>query len=255
MGSRSASILAEGLRAEGHRCFKVYPNRNYRPRSTHLIVNWGCSNAPDWANYDQQVLNRWPNVANATNKLTCFEVLRDAGVSIPEFTTDETIALGWVRDKTTVVGRSILRGSGGEGIWLNTYENTFYPDGVVAFPIVPLYVKYIKKTEEYRIHVFRGQVIDIQQKRRRANVPNEEVNWQIRNLNNGFIFARSNIRPADSVLRESVDAVQALGLDFGAVDIIWNSRRKTAYVLEINTAPGLEGSTINSYVNALKEIL
>jgi glutathione synthase/RimK-type ligase-like ATP-grasp enzyme len=40
----------------------------------------------------------------------------------------------------------------------------------------------------------------------------------------------------------------ASGLDFGAVDVIWNERQQRAYVLEINSAPGLEGTTIDDYV-------
>jgi D-alanine-D-alanine ligase-like ATP-grasp enzyme len=37
------------------------------------------------------------------------------------------------------------------------------------------------------------------------------------------------------------------GLDFGAVDVIWNAQKEKPYVLEINTAPGLEGQTIADY--------
>jgi glutathione synthase/RimK-type ligase-like ATP-grasp enzyme len=50
-------------------------------------------------------------------------------------------------------------------------------------------------------------------------------------------------------------AVSALGLDFGAVDIIWNEREDKCYVLEVNTAPGLQGSTLENYANAIMEVL
>jgi D-alanine-D-alanine ligase-like ATP-grasp enzyme len=36
-------------------------------------------------------------------------------------------------------------------------------------------------------------------------------------------------------------------LDFGAVDIIYNAKRNECYVLEVNTAPGLEGTTVEKY--------
>jgi glutathione synthase/RimK-type ligase-like ATP-grasp enzyme len=42
------------------------------------------------------------------------------------------------------------------------------------------------------------------------------------------------------------DSALALGLDFGAVDIIQDDGGNF-YVLEVNTAPGLEGQTIKSY--------
>ena len=47
----------------------------------------------------------------------------------------------------------------------------------------------------------------------------------------------------------------AVGLKIGAVDIIWNELENKCYVLEINTAPGLEGTTLVKYTEAiLKEI-
>jgi len=45
-------------------------------------------------------------------------------------------------------------------------------------------------------------------------------------------------------------AVSALGLDFGAVDIIYNEHENQYYVLEVNTAPGLEGTTVEKYAEA-----
>jgi D-alanine-D-alanine ligase-like ATP-grasp enzyme len=50
-------------------------------------------------------------------------------------------------------------------------------------------------------------------------------------------------------------AIEACGLDFGAVDIIFNERKQTAFVLEVNTAPGLTGQTVAGYVERFKEIL
>ena len=50
-------------------------------------------------------------------------------------------------------------------------------------------------------------------------------------------------------------AMVASGLDFGAVDVIWNSRRLEAYVLEINSAPGLQGQTVENYAAAFRRLL
>jgi len=49
-------------------------------------------------------------------------------------------------------------------------------------------------------------------------------------------------------LDEGLASVMALGLDFGAVDIVYNENDNKAYVLEINTAPGLSGTTLEKYV-------
>lgn len=119
----------------------------------------------------------------------------------------------------------------------------------------PLYVKYIKKTQEYRIHVFNGSVIDVQRKMRRTDTPDAEVNWQVRNHCNGFIFGREGVELPDVALNMSKDSVSALGLDFGAVDLIYNAHEDKYYVLEVNTACGLTGTTLEVYTNALQEYL
>lgn len=46
-------------------------------------------------------------------------------------------------------------------------------------------------------------------------------------------------------------AVSALGLDFGAVDI-GELADGTLLVLEVNRAPGIEGSTLEAYANAIE---
>jgi D-alanine-D-alanine ligase-like ATP-grasp enzyme len=52
------------------------------------------------------------------------------------------------------------------------------------------------------------------------------------------------------VTSEAIKAVNCLGLYFGAADVIWNDKEQRAYVLEVNTAPGLEGTTLENYANA-----
>jgi D-alanine-D-alanine ligase-like ATP-grasp enzyme len=51
------------------------------------------------------------------------------------------------------------------------------------------------------------------------------------------------------------DAIINLGLDFGAVDIIYNEKNNRWVVLEVNTAPGLSGETLNRYVEMIKELV
>lgn len=119
----------------------------------------------------------------------------------------------------------------------------------------PLYVKYVKKQQEYRVHVFNGSVIDVQRKMRRTDTPDAEVNWQVRNHCNGFIFGREGVELPDVALTMSKDSVGALGLDFGAVDIIYNAHEDKYYVLEVNTACGLTGTTLEVYTAAIQEYL
>jgi D-alanine-D-alanine ligase-like ATP-grasp enzyme len=121
----------------------------------------------------------------------------------------------------------------------------------------PLYTKYVKKKDEYRIHVLRKpgkepEVISVQRKAKRHDA--EDVDFKIRNLANGFVFVREGVVPPDDVNRQAIEAIKTTGLAFGAVDVIWNEHLGQAFVLEVNTAPGLEGQTVEDYANAFAAI-
>lgn len=206
-----------------------------------IIINWGRNEK----RFEGTYLNDPAAVRAATDKKASMEILAEAGVPQPCFTTDKATACDWWNDNRVVVARKLLRASSGRGIVLCSKADS------TEVPQAPLYTAYEKKADEYRVHVFDGEVIDVQQKRRRLEVPDEQVNYQIRNHSNGWVFARDNVDPPKSVKEASIKAVGALGLDFGAVDIGYNKHHEKAFVFEVNTAPGLEGSTLDAYYTAL----
>lgn len=223
-GSKAAKELAKALQVRvGYKVF-----RSMLPKPNRRNINWGSVfpaglNPPD-------------AVAVAKNKLKTFEKLRDTEVNIPWFTTnkEEAVALGG-----DLLVRQTLTGQGGAGI-----EDFVGQDG-------KLYVAYLKKKTEYRVHVFNDKVIDVQEKKRRKLAEGATpANSRIRNLANGWVFCRENVNPPDAVLQQALLAVKEVGLLWGAVDIIWNQKKELAVVLEINTAPGLTGTTINKYADA-----
>lgn len=240
-GSQSAKSLAEAL---GARRIKL-EGSSFKESKSRSVINWGSSTCP------YESMNSSEAVKAAGNKLTAFEVMISSGVSCPDFTTDRDKAIYWLMDGEQVVVRHDLTGSSGKGIQLIKQQDFTGPDQV---PNAPLYTKYIKKTDEYRVHVFDGRVIDVQKKMKKKDVPNEETNYQIRNLAGGFIFGREGINPPDSVSQQAILAVQSLGLLFGAADIGYHPDLGTK-VYEVNTAPGLEGQTVISYAEAFKEYL
>ena len=62
-------------------------------------------------------------------------------------------------------------------------------------------------------------------------------------------------RLPNDVIHQATMAVGCLQLDFGAVDVIWNEAQKRAYVLEVNTAPGIEGTTLMRYASAFSSAI
>lgn len=177
------------------------------------------------------VLNKPENIRNAINKLSAFKLLAAAGVPIPKFTAEPP------RNRSGIwLARGSLTGSGGRGITVVRKGD--------SFPSAPLYVEYVPKTQEYRVHVVNGQAIFCQQKKRERD--NEQTKDQklIRNYDNGWVFCLVHGEPPKGVKDAAVSAVAALGLDYGAVDIVVGRDSGKPFVLECNTAPGLSSPTL-----------
>lgn len=234
IGSVSAKALAQKLGVK-----RIIPHGAWKPKRRSIVINWGSSEAST-AN---TTLNPPQAVKNAVNKKTAFGILKAAGVSVPEFTSDKAVAAQWQQEGFRVVCRHLLCSHSGRGIEI------VQPEGIL--PYAPLYVKYTRKEKEYRVHVFKGQVIDLAEKKRKAGV--ERSTGLIRNLANGWIFARDGVVCSELVKREAIKAVSALGLDFGAVDVIEKAGK--IYILEVNTSPGLQGTTLLLYAKAMDKWL
>lgn len=262
--SQGARRLAEYLNARRIR----QTGSRYRPRRSDVVINWGRS---ELGSYARDPL-RWdgiPNIINdkhavgvASDKLAAFQrfhntnesIRHDVGIgnpiSHPEWTDSLETAKTWVKEGHLIVSRSLLRASEGRGMEIANYP----VESILGVP-VRLWVKYKRKSREYRVHVFRGEVIDIQQKKRDRE---SEIDEQIRSHANGWVFAREGIldNPEIPVIKEqAILAVKALGLDFGAVDIIYSKKKNTCWVLEVNCAPGLEGTTVASYGDAIRRYI
>lgn len=235
--SKSAKSLAKELGGKRLRLL----NSKFIPKSDDLIINWGNKSLASLATLN----NSSEKLKTVANKKLFFESMEEEDFLPKYWTKKEDIP-----DEYPIVCRTVLCGHSGEGIAI---ANT--PDELVD---ADLYVKYMKKKEEYRVHVGSStssdwsdcSVISIQQKKRKLDCENPD--WKVRNHANGFIYARNEIDPPDSVINAAKRCLHLSGLDFGAVDVIWNEQKEKAYVLEINTAPGLEGTTVKDYAEYFK---
>lgn len=241
-GSKSAKALSKRCKI-----FRTKLGRKKPYTKDTIIINWGNSER----RFNGTYINDPANVLQASDKLAAYLAMEEAGtVPLPDFTTDRRVATKWLDDGYHVLVRKVLRGSKGIGITLVApQDGKAANDGRLAD--APLYVEYVKKATEYRIHIFGGDIIDVQQKKRNKSTPDNQVDWQVRNHDKGWIFARDGVVPPTCVLDAARAAVTALGLDFGAVDIGYNEKEKAATVYEVNTAPGLEGTTLEKYSAAI----
>ena len=237
MGSQSCKRLKEKFIEVGHKALRVNPtSRTFRPKITDKYIYWGGTtiiNVPLENSYN-------PIRHRASNKLLTLRDCNEAGLSTVPWTEEREIANEWLTEGKTVVARATLVGHSGAGITIHTTPTDL--------PTVSLYTKYVKKTYECRIHIFKGRMIDAQIKRKVRDV--EENNPLIRNIHTGWVYCRDNYIPDPTSIQLAIDAVRVVGLDFGAVDLIYNQHYNQFYILECNTAPGLEGTTLINYVNA-----
>ena len=253
MSSQSAKALARGLE-----CKRLHRDRAPRPKRNSILINWGCGQGNTHETFTDLDLDPFHNVVNppehieeVRGKLKFFEfidgfncdVVDGFNINIPQFTELKGVALGWLAEGKTVVCRASLTGSGGRGITL--------VKGDEELPDVPLYTVYIKKNQEYRVHMGKFGAFDIQQKKVKRGF--ESPNYQVRNHDNGFVFCREDLDVPEVVLEEAEKLIYVMNLDLYAVDIIYNSHYNQATVLEVNTAPGLEGATLDKYINEIKE--
>lgn len=252
MGSTSARALRNSLPAK-----RVRPNGNYHYRLRDLVINWGNSVVPHWGTLVAMsgMLNKPQNVANASEKTRTFQILQTVMPNaIPQWTRHTEEARGWLinpiygTNKNAVVCRTLTRANSGRGIVLASR--------VEELVSAPLYTRYKPKTAEYRIHVTaRYGVHDYAQKKRRNGLEEPEgLSRYIRSYDNGYVFCRDGVTIPDSVAEAAEQAIHALGLDFGAVDIGYHPEYGIS-IYEVNTAPGIEGHTLESYVNVFRRFL
>jgi D-alanine-D-alanine ligase-like ATP-grasp enzyme len=234
----------------------------------HILINWGLSSIPWLDNYIQHwhqnkegmpvVLNHPDYIGNAISKIKTFNLLKTAGIPTPKFTTSRQEAEGWFDESQNNI------------VFCRVKENSFQGQGIVIAKSkseivdAPLYTLRVPKKWEYRVHVVNEKAIHVQQKKRLSLAKLVERgipvgDGLIRSYNNGYIFSTELYHSisgevGQSLQSLSIQAVKALGLNFGAVDLMVTNKG-TVRVLEVNTAPGIEGQTVQAYVSAFQEMI
>lgn len=243
-GSRSAKALRDQFTELGHNSLLLRrEGSRFRPSGNDLIINWGASGGlPDLGGHP--VLNRPESTAAASSKLTTLRRLEEAEVPHVQYTVDPAVARQWNREGHGVYARRMDRGHSGNGI---VFIPPNAPDS--QWVTAPLYTKQ-GVGREYRVHVIGTKVVLIQKKYK------AEDDSPVRSHDNGYTLIRDGFRLPNGLKTVAVNAVSALGLDFGAVDVVNAQTQggdRRPRVLEINTAVGMEGSTPNDYARTILE--
>lgn len=180
------------------------------------------------------------------DKLFQYQWFATNGLPSLPFTTSLQTVGDWLSQDKTVFARRYLQSSEGKGI-------TIIEPGMEVVP-APVYTQYVPKKREYRVHIFRDKVVQILEKRRGENYTGES---KVRNTANGYVFCQQNITlPVGGETRLNnlaLEAAKVTSSVFKGVDIGYNEKKDFLFVIEVNSAPGIEGSNVDKYVGAILE--
>lgn len=145
-------------------------------------------------------------------------------------------------DKFPVVGRAVHHRAGQDIRVLNTIEDIVEP--------ARYYTKLRVAAKEFRVHVFDGKVLKMFRKVERR----EDAHQKIKTSKRGWGYHRVDpTKYYKTGQRVAINAVEALGLHYGGVDLGVDS--DGYYVFEVNTGPALNTKTIKLYTERFREHL
>lgn len=258
-GSKSAKALADALDVTLLR----KENSRFMGNGNKIVINWGASVIPDNCYRAFEVLNSPQEIQWIQDKQRFFKKTGDfPHRPAARFKISDVINDYLVNDSNAIwFARTILNGHSGNGI-----EIIRNVEEAQAFRTpCNLFTKYIKKKDEYRVHFVNlgGADPRIIFSQRKGFVADRGVQRDplIRNLANGYVYVNEGNHEGVALPAAVLNAVNAFlqtyirrsNINFGAIDIIYNLRYNTAYILEVNSAPGLSGLTINAYADAFNE--
>ena len=174
------------------------------------------------------------NLGPTVDKGRELEIMRDAGVRVPQY-------------------RSSLNG---ESVWLPRTRSHRGGTDLRSHTAADYWTLYEPLACEGRVHVFQGRAVRIGAKYWAGEGPESAQHPIIRSEAYGWKVSYSTEhrdrlgRDRSGLIRAATRAVEALGLDFGAVDV--GVSRDGPIVLEVNRAPGLNERTAGKYAECIR---
>lgn len=206
-----------------------------RHSAPHVDINWGRNRANAELN---------PDIGNTTNKRVMRELFAENNVPMPQLVTAEELFEDYSNGgERSIIGRPDKH-TKGRGLWrINDIKSlALAMRGTEKKRAATHFMEFVESEREYRVHVFKGKSIRVSRKEFADDGSNKYT----------------TAKPGDIKLRKVRDAakaaVSAVGLDFGAVDILASGENNEAvFVLEVNAAPGLGGSMPQLYLDTFKK--
>jgi len=275
--------LAEALEINGTR------RRPQNVRANDIVIGWGTKTDRD-INFAHGTILNHPNAIRINrNKLKALGLMkndRNLASNIATFCTAEQIQRELQRGNMALplIARKNYH-QGGKGFWLCLFKNHIdiaIREGAQYFQTC------LDIATEYRLHIFDGKVIHavkkientteagwVNQRKEKITDYAQKNDVQvdlatldfvlarlykeqhlpdriIRSNRRGWKFSSVAIRNLSAGLKNAaVRSVSTIGLDFAAVDCCVDADNHP-WIIEANSGPGLQGTTFDKYVNAIR---
>jgi glutathione synthase/RimK-type ligase-like ATP-grasp enzyme len=230
--SKKSCVTAKDLKQhlkEQLPTYRVVSTKDKRIKKTPVIIRVGNLNLTPRFNPLVE-FNKKENVNNAANKQTMMKLLSENNITIPKLLMSPhgKDLSGHLNNK----GMCYIRGAN----HVVRYDNATRPGDLYLTKPVG------NGKREYRVHIFNNEVIAVYRKK-----PNEEGVKILKSHNCKFIkVSTETSRCGDNVIDMCKRAVRVMGLDFAGVDVIVD-KDGNFFILEVNSAPGLNSENIKRY--------
>lgn len=214
LATESATELARALKASLINPFQE-DRRDFR--GYDVVFNYGCHRDFRY----KEIVNRGERVGICKNKVDTFNLLKKAGVPCPNYVTrKQDVPKEWV----CVVCRDTVDGARAEGL------DYVYQNFGKALPDAALYTEYFPHKYEYRIVVFKGQVVGRYRKEDKKD---------------GCHFILMHKQGFEKVDQDCRKAADFLGIDYVGFDVLENEKGEHI-ILEANSAPILTDEALKA---------
>lgn len=216
---------------------------SFVPRKKHFLINYGSTYS--YSNMNANII---------TNKIKAQKLLEENDILMPKL---------WLRgdeiseNSFPLLARKAIHSRGKDIIYVKDRENLKLIHDTeikLGYRLYDFLTEYINKSSEYRVHILRNiydktlysTMVNVKIKKEENADPivrNKDGGWKQISYENDFY---------NDLINLGQKCIEILNYDFGAVDII--RKKKKLYVLEVNSAPGLEPRKIDIYANYFVEM-
>lgn len=222
--------------------------KRHAGRGDNIIVNWGATIGNGlteklFARANARIINHPDALRANKDKLGSLKKMAAGGASVVPHWAIDNVPAG----EYPVIARTANH-FGGSGFWKCENEEQLAEAKRHGANHA---TKLIVKAGEYRVHILLDKAVRIVRKVKAR----EDVDDLCRSHQNGWKFKKvADENVPQGIVAMAVKAVDANDMQLGAVDIVVQKRTNKMFVLEVNSVPGLEGSSLEAWTNAIKAL-